>query len=349
MVLFSLIIALIISFYLLAHVCDDYFVESLDKVAKDLKMPSDVAGATLMAIGSSAPEFFISIISVLKPGDYAEIGIGTIVGSALFNLLVIIGASAIVRNTILTWQPVLRDSIFYSLSIVFLLWSFSDGQITMIEAGSFIFVYILYVVSVVNWRKILPYKDDSQVDMIEKDKESESSGWTIIFKPFDFLLSKCFLSANHYLINFFISISFIGGLSWVLVESAVMISHVLHIPQAIIALTVLAIGTSIPDLMSSIIVARQGRGGMAISNALGSNIFDILIGLGIPWMVILFLTDGPLIVGKENLISSVILLFASVVVVFIILLIRKWRLGKFSGILLISVYILYLVWAISNI
>ncbi|MBT3589175.1 MAG: calcium/sodium antiporter [Candidatus Marinimicrobia bacterium] len=348
MLLVYLIIVLIISFYLLARVCDDYFVDSLDRVAKDLKMSSDVAGATLMAIGSSAPEFFVSIISVLKPGDFAEIGIGTIVGSALFNLLVIIGASAMVRSTILTWQPVLRDSIFYSTSIIFLLWAFSDGQISMVEAGAFIIVYIIYVVSVMNWRKILKYEDDSQ-DELENNSDSFSSSWMLIFKPFDILLSKFFLSERHYIFNFFISIIFIGGLSWVLVESAVMISNILHIPKAIIALTVLAIGTSIPDLISSIIVARQGRGGMAISNALGSNIFDILIGLGIPWMIILLLTDGPLVVGKENLFSSVILLFASVLVVLFILLVRKWKIGKYSGMFLIGVYLTYLIWAISNI
>ena len=348
MLLVYLIIVLIISFYLLARVCDDYFVDSLDRVAKDLKMSSDVAGATLMAIGSSAPEFFVSIISVLKPGDFAEIGIGTIVGSALFNLLVIIGASAMVRSTILTWQPVLRDSIFYSTSIIFLLWAFSDGQISMVEAGAFIIVYIIYVVSVMNWRKILKYEDDSQ-DELENNSDSFSSSWMLIFKPFDILLSKFFLSERHYIFNFFISIIFIGGLSWVLVESAVMISNILHIPKAIIALTVLAIGTSIPDLISSIIVARQGRGGMAISNALGSNIFDILIGLGIPWMIILLLTDGPLVVGNENLFSSVILLFASVLVVLFILLVRKWKIGKYSGMFLIGVYLTYLIWAISNI
>ena len=221
----------------------------------------------------------------------------------------------------------MRDSIFYSISIIFLLWAFSDGQISIIEAGSFIGVYIIYVISVMNWRKILKYDDDSH-DELEENKDSDISGWMIIFKPFDILLSKFFLSEKHYIVNFFISISFIGALSWVLVESAVMISNILHVPQAIIALTVLAIGTSIPDLMSSIIVARQGRGGMAISNALGSNIFDILIGLGVPWMIILFLTDGPLVVGKENLFSSVILLLASVLVVFFILLVRKWKIGK---------------------
>lgn len=78
------IVLLLISFYLLAVVCDRYFVDSLDRIAKQLKMNSDMAGATFMAIGSSAPELFVSLIALFKPGNEA-LGAGTIVGSALFN------------------------------------------------------------------------------------------------------------------------------------------------------------------------------------------------------------------------------------------------------------------------
>ena len=69
-----------------------------------------------MAVGSSAPELFVAIIALVKPGDHGEIGIGTIVGSAVFNILGIIGAVAVVRRSVLAWQPVLRDMIFYSLA-----------------------------------------------------------------------------------------------------------------------------------------------------------------------------------------------------------------------------------------
>ena len=291
MILLYASLALIISFYLLAHICDDYFVIALDKVANKLKMSSDVAGATLMAIGSSAPEFFVSMIAVLKPGDYAAIGLGTIVGSALFNLLVIIGVSAIVKNTVLTWQPVFRDGLFYVLSILVLLWVFQDGQINLLEACSLIFLYVIYVIFVMNWQKILPYDAEIQNEEGEEEKECKKSAWQRIFTPFEFILSKIFLPNKYYVGNFFISILLIGFLSWVLVESAIVISTILHIPQAIIALTVLAIGTSMPDLISSVIVAKQGRGSMAICNALGSNIFDILIGLGVPWLIIIFYTE----------------------------------------------------------
>ena len=117
------IIFLIFSFYFLAIICDRYFVNSLDLVAQKWKMSSDMAGATLMAIGSSAPELFVSLFALFKPGNEA-MGAGTIVGSALFNILVIIGVSAIIRKTVIAWQPVIRDLVFYCLSILLLIFAF---------------------------------------------------------------------------------------------------------------------------------------------------------------------------------------------------------------------------------
>ena len=132
-----------------------------------------------------------------------------------------------------------------------------------------------------------------------------------------------------------------------MVESAVGISQILGIPEVIIALTVLAAGTSVPDMISSMIVAKQGRGGMAISNAMGSNIFDILFGLGVPWIVMLYFSKSAITVSTTNLFSSVILLFATVLVIFFLLLVKKWEIGRKAGYFLIGLYVAYLAWAIS--
>jgi len=138
----------------------------------------------------------------------------------------------------------------------------------------------------------------------------------------------------------------IAGLSWTLVESAIIIADFLHIPAVIVGLTVLAAGTSIPDLMSSVIVAKQGRGGMAISNSIGSNIFNILVGLSLPWMLILAFTGNTIHVATENLNSSIILLFATVLAILFLLLLKKWKIGRMSGLVLIGLYVAYLVWSI---
>lgn len=337
------------SFYLLAIVCDRYFVYSLDQIAQKLKMNSDMAGATLMAVGSSAPELFVSFIALFKPGN-ESIGAGTIVGSAIFNVLVIIGAAAMVRKAFIAWQPIVRDVLFYSLSIILLVVSFWDGKITLMEASLFLILYILYIFAVLKWRKIMPYKEESSdpTDFLDKGIKKESHNKNIISRALNginIVMDFIFPNKKRYWLNFFLSIFFIAGLSWVLVESAVISAEILGIPAVIIGLTVLAAGTSIPDLISSVIVARQGRGGMAISNALGSNIFDILIGLGLPWAII---TAGGRIVPvvTENLTNSIILLFATVIAILAFLIAKKWHIGKFAGVSLISLYIIYLAWNI---
>lgn len=306
-----------------------------------------MAGATLMAIGSSAPELFVAIISLVRSGDHASIGVGTIVGSALFNILVIIGASAVVRNAKLMWQPVLRDFIFYAISVVALYVVLKDGFITWMESLFLIICYGAYLLTVMNWKKLFNFEDGDLMD--EGYEEPALKGWKKIFGPLHFILRKLFPHPKHYILTFVFSIMAIAFLCWVLVESAIGISLILEIPEVVIALTVLAIGTSIPDMVSSVIVARQGRGGMAVSNAVGSNIFDILIGLGFPWLIITLVKDKPVLTHAESLNESVILLFASVALIFITFVISKWRVNKKLGYILISIYIIYLAREIINI
>ncbi len=338
MLLFLYAFALLACFVFLARIVDLFFITSLDKISKDLKLSSDAAGATLMAIGSSAPELFVTLFAVLKPGDHQGIGIGSIVGSALFNILVIVGVAAMVRKAKLTWQPVIRDLSFYLLAVILLLWGIWDGEFTFIEASSFLALYILYVVAVVYWRKILPY---SETDFDKpKEKSNDKKG---VIGLFDKILSFFFPPEKNYYLIFFISIIIIAGISWGLVELAVLVSDILNIPEAIIALTVLAIGTSIPDLFSSLIVAKQGRGDMALSNAIGSNIFDVLVGLGLPFLIYIIAFDSNIGVSTQNLISSSFILFASVVVLIVMLVVSKWKIGKISGLILLGLYLFYIV------
>ena len=334
--LYSLI--LIACFILLARIVDLFFIASLDKISRDLKLSSDAAGATLMAVGSSAPELFVALFAVFKPGDHQVIGIGSIVGSALFNILFIVGAAALVKKAKLTWQPILRDLIFYLIAVILLLWAIYNGTFSMLNALVFLLVYILYVVAVIYWRKILPYPD---VEFEQEEKEGCAEPG--LFRQFDRVLCFLFPSKQKYYWVFFISIVIIAALSWVLVEAAVEISALLNIPEAIVALTVLAIGTSVPDLFSSVIVARQGRGDMAVSNAIGSNIFDILIGLGLPFLLYLIFIGGAIDTSVGDLMSSSFILFASVIILFVLLIVGKWRIGKFAGILMLGLYIFYVV------
>ena len=333
------ILILLACFVILARIVDLFFIASLDKISKDLKLSSDAAGATLMAVGSSAPELFVALFSVLKPGEHQAIGIGSIVGSAIFNLLVIVGAAAVVRKAKLSWEPLVRDLFFYALAVGLLVLFIWDGRFTVTEAIIFLGVYILYVVVVVYWRRILPYEDTG--DDVENPHGEKNS----ITHLLDELLKFIFPKKEKYYLVFLVSIVIIAALSYVLVEVAVASAHILQVPEAIIALTVLAVGTSVPDLFSSIIVAKQGRGDMAVSNAIGSNIFDILVGLGLPFIIVMSI-EGSVIEAGGNIIRSVIILFGSLLLLVLLLLIRKWKVGKPTGILLIVVYIAYVIYEI---
>ncbi len=349
---------LLLSFVILARIVDLFFISSLDEISKDLKLSSDAAGATLMAVGSSAPELFVALFSVLKPGEHQAIGIGSIVGSAIFNLLVIVGAAAVVKKAKLSWEPLVRDLFFYAVSVGLLVSFIWDGKFTMLEATVFLVVYVLYVIAVVYWRRWLPYEDtgDDFIDEpIRKNKKASSRYYALHFislKHFtgliDGTLNFLFPKKERYYLVFLTSIVLIAGLSYVLVEVAVESAHILQIPEAIIALTVLAVGTSVPDLFSSIIVARQGRGDMAVSNAIGSNIFDILVGLGLPFMIVMLL-GGSAIEAGGNIIRSVIILFGSLLLLVFLLLIRRWKVGKSTGIILIITYIAYVFYEVYKV
>ncbi len=339
LVLFSIL--LLLSFYLLYFFSEHYFIPSLDKISERFNLSSDISGATLMAIGSSAPELAVVIVSLLKPGNHESIGIGTIVGSALFNLFVIVGAVMVVKkNQKMIWQPLVRDLIFYALSIGLLVWFFHDGVFEFWEALIFVSGYIIYFATLFVWKKWFPYKD---IEPMENEKEQAQFNW------FEALLHKVIPKANNMFVAFFLDITVIGFLSWLLVTSAIEVSESLGISEIIIALTVVALGTSVPDLIASVVVAKQGRPGMAINNAVGSNIFDILIGLGFPFLLLFIFSANSIEVDNSNLMLSFFLLMGSIIVLALGFFITKWKTNKPIGWLLILLYCSYLLYEIVNI
>jgi len=140
------IFGVIYMFVALAIVCDEFFVPSLEVIIETLDISEDVAGATFMAAGGSAPELFTSFIGVFV--SHNDVGIGTIVGSAVFNILFVIGMCAIVSKNVLqlTWWPLFRDISFYSISLILLIVFFADARIHFWEALILLSCYIAYVI-----------------------------------------------------------------------------------------------------------------------------------------------------------------------------------------------------------
>lgn len=340
--LIAAILLVLLAFYLLAVVTEEFFVPAIDRIADRLRMGSDAAGATLLAAGSSAPEFFTSLFAVLGIAGHGDVGAGTIVGSAIFNVLIIVGAAAMFRSVKLQWQPVIRDQVFYMITILMLLWAFWDGKIVIAEAIVFVATYVIYVFTVMYWRKILNYEDIvAEVNIEEKGRSAFSKA---AYRTLSYIIPSPQKRPKLVALSFAISVLAIAGLSWLLVNQVVIIADILHVNATFMALTVLAAGTSLPDLIGSIVVAKQGRGDMAVSNAIGSNVFDVLFGLGLPWLIVLGFGREAVIVSKDNLMASILLLFATVVSLCFMLIIRNWRIGHRSGLLLIGLYIAYCVY-----
>ncbi|XP_063003707.1 sodium/potassium/calcium exchanger 4 isoform X2 [Elgaria multicarinata webbii] len=139
------IIGALYMFYALAIVCDDFFVPSLEKICEKLHLSEDVAGATFMAAGSSTPELFASVIGVFI--THGDVGVGTIVGSAVFNILCIIGVCGIFAGQVvrLTWWSVFRDSVYYTLSVIVLIVFIYDEKIVWWESLILIVMYLFYI------------------------------------------------------------------------------------------------------------------------------------------------------------------------------------------------------------
>lgn len=352
----SSLLIIIFIIYLLAIITDEYFIESLDQITQKLRLPPNVAGASLMAVGSSAPELAIALLALFQDGGaHSDLGIGTIVGSAVFNVLIITGASAIVRPARMSLRVISRDVIMYLASIALLFVTFSDSSITVMEALAFVGLYALYILILFQWDNFVPAKQFGPaseldfVDMVEAELHSAAPPSNLFIQIHNWF-SKIigFLTGNArqvYLRAFSVSIVLIALLSWVLVEQAIRFSNALQIPPVIVALTILAAGTSVPDLLASIIVARQGRGEMAIANAIGSNIFDILIGLGVPWLVAMLWLGDSVHVGADTLWTSAIILLATVILLFIFAATQR-RLTRGEGWALVSAYVVYVGWTL---
>uniref|UniRef100_A0A665XFS8 Solute carrier family 24 member 6a n=1 Tax=Echeneis naucrates TaxID=173247 RepID=A0A665XFS8_ECHNA len=402
------VLCAIYMFHALAIVCDVYFVPSLEKVSENLQLSQDVAGATFMAAGSSAPELFTSLIGVfITKGD---VGVGTIVGSAVFNILVIIGLCGIFSrqvhtlcqsqarvhispiNIITILSPFLSLCFFFVFMLCLLLFAsilsillFPDSSVVAGQDSGVVMVDELLHLhphqlsfSEASFRLLItphfpPFTRlrmaGRMVIMKVHCKDSRSShyakwldkfsvqppiflyGWCVRVKwllswPVSVLLYCTIPNCNlprwerWYLFTFLSSTLWIALFSYLMVWMVTIISYTLGIPDVIMGITFLAAGTSVPDCMASLIVARQGMGDMAVSNSIGSNIFDVLLGLGFPWALrTLIVSYGSVVtINSKGLVYSVILLLASVTLTVLCVHLNRWRLDRRLGLSLMLLY-----------
>lgn len=242
-------VLLILGFVLLVKGAD-FFVDGASSVAKLLKIPSVIIGLTIAAIGTSAPEAAVSISAGLSGNS--DIALSNVVGSNMFNLLVVIGVSAVICP-IVTEKAILTRDIWWSLGAAVVLFVMMlDMKISRVEGILLLCGIITYIVILV--RSAL--KNRTQGEDVKTMSPLKSV------------------------------LCIVGGLAAVaiggdlVVDNAVLIAKAIGMSETFIGLTIIAMGTSLPELVTSIVAAKKGDSGIALGNVIGSNIFNILFILG---------------------------------------------------------------------
>eukprot|EP00401_Gymnodinium_catenatum_P015987 CAMPEP_0117532786 /NCGR_PEP_ID=MMETSP0784-20121206/39547_1 /TAXON_ID=39447 /ORGANISM="" /LENGTH=495 /DNA_ID=CAMNT_0005329189 /DNA_START=82 /DNA_END=1569 /DNA_ORIENTATION=+ len=330
---------------------DVYFVPSTIQLAKRHNLPADVAGATLLAFGSSAPEFCTNVVASFFITN--ECGVGDIVGSAIHNILLIIGVSGLFAGRLLAlwWYPLSRDSVFYIISIWELSMFLRDEHLQIWEASIMVGTYFVYCAwmmwNVPIYKKLtaaLKLSDDVPEDGDDDDDEAEG---ILYYDPCEIMWRNIMPSPNSRCLPcFLMSLTQIAWLSYIMVDSATRFGACVGIAPLGMGLVFLAAGTSIPDAFASMAAARKGEGDMAVSNALGSNIFDILCGLGLPWLISLLMGKPVVFLGVGELLYWVNLLMWTLVAFMGVVVIGGFKLGQRVGATLVIMYACYVIWAL---
>lgn len=306
----------------------DFFVEGSSSIAKKLKVPPIIIGLTIVAMGTSLPETAVSVTASLVQNN--ELAVSNVVGSNIFNLMFVIGVCSILTPIMVQKATVVRDIPLSLGCALFLLVLGISGLgdkagMTLGHADGVIFLIVFagYIFTMV--RSAMKARAAGQKIEIEGVEECDN------MKELSYGKSILFLIVGA------AAIAFGGDLT---VDTASRIAIELGMSQTLVGLTIVSIGTSLPELVTSVVAARKNEVDMAVGNAVGSNIFNILIVLGISSAI------SPVALIWENIIDIVLLMVFSVMV-WIFAGTRK-KIERKEGIIMVVVYLVYCAYIIAR-
>ena len=306
----------------------DFFVEGSSSIAKKLKVPPIIIGLTIVAMGTSLPETAVSVTASLVQNN--ELAVSNVVGSNIFNLMFVIGVCSILTPIMVQKATVVRDIPLSLGCALFLLVLGISGLgdkagMTLGHADGVIFLIVFagYIFTMV--RSAMKARAAGQKVEIEGVEECDN------MKELSYGKSILFLIVGA------AAIAFGGDLT---VDTASRIAIELGMSQTLVGLTIVSIGTSLPELVTSVVAARKNEVDMAVGNAVGSNIFNILMVLGISSAI------SPVALIRENIIDIVLLMVFSVMV-WIFAGTRK-KIERKEGIIMVVVYLVYCAYIIAR-
>ncbi|MBQ8864463.1 MAG: calcium/sodium antiporter [Rikenellaceae bacterium] len=302
----------------------NYLTDGAVALAQKLKVPEIVIGLTIVAIGTSMPELVVSVISSIN-GQY-DLSVGNVVGSNLFNILVILGIVALIKPVALTKGNIMRDLPMCLLSSV-VLWAACstnvlDGtNINIVSRSNGVIMLALFV----GFLYMTITASRSEVVPAEKE-EQESS------KPLPLWLALIMLLGG------FAGLIYGGEL---FIDNITEIARALSVSESVISITIVAAGTSMPELATSVVAMIKGRKGIALGNVVGSNISNVFLVLGASSVI------HPLTLTGINQIDLMMVLLSTILMLMAAWTFGRKRIDRVEGGFFVACYIAYMIWLLQ--
>ncbi len=313
--IFLQILLLIVGFAMLIKGAD-WFVDGAASLARKMGIPQLVIGLTIVAMGTSAPEAAVSISAALQ--GTADIAVGNVVGSNILNVLIILGITALIRSVKIQKSTLWIEIPFMVVITVILIFLGRSGSVVSLEEGIILLVlFVAYLAYLFILAQKGNLKDETEEE-VEK-KPIKNKAW------------------------FRIIMLVVGGVIIVLgsnitVNAATAVAEAVHISERFIGLTIVALGTSLPELVTSVVAACKGNADIAIGNIVGSNIFNILFVIGLSSLI------TPVIYPATFLIDGIVAVLAGVLLFVSVL--KGSELKKVCGIIFLVAYAAYFVYLV---
>lgn len=300
-----------------------FLTEGAAAVAERFRVPEFIIGATIVAVGTSMPELVVSFISAV--GGSGDMAIGNVVGSNIFNVFVILGLCSVLRPMDLTSQNTRRDIPLALLSAVILLAVTFGGYLFGQRAGYTISraegAVLLALYGAYLWYTIRTRQPDDDKSGAEQPRKQTMALYVVMI---------------------------LGGLAALIfggdmfVKSASELARRLGVSESVIALTIVAGGTSLPELATSVAAIIKGREGLALGNVLGSNVANILLILGVSAAV------TPLALGSIDIWDILMVILGGILPFVAAFTLRRRRIDRAEGIVFVAIYVAYIWWLISR-
>lgn len=294
----------------------NYLVESSVAIAKRAHLSDFVIGLTIVGIGTSAPELLISVSSALQ--GHGDISLGNVVGSNICNILLILGLTAVIAPFTIERNTLKRDipfNIFTSLFLVVLcldtLLGGEKNMLSRVDGVVFLVLFAGYM-----WYTVRANKAQEEYEETATSSLAGRALWLVI--------SIAVLS---------LAVLLVGGNLFL--DAAVSLARDWGMSEAVISLTIVAVGTSLPELVTSIIAALKGNAQLALGNVLGSNIFNVLLILGVSSIL------APIEISGFNIVDFVMLVASALLVYITAFTFGKMKVDRVEGMIFIAVYIAY--------